>query len=249
MNRLDGKVAILTGGARGIGQACAERMAAEGAKVVIGDLREDDTTVAAIKEAGGEAVQLTLDVRKREDWQQLVGEAVDRYGKVDLLVNNAGIVNMLSPDDVVGMSDEGWDSVIDTHLRGTWLGMQACIPEMKKVGRGSIVNMSSLAAVNGNPNLASYSAAKGGILALTRQVAFDFGEDLIRVNAVCPGTIRTPLLDDVTPEMVAYFESNHILKRLGTGADVAGMVAFLLSDDADFVTGQSLNCDGGWSVN
>lgn len=246
MDRLDGKVAILTGGARGIGQACAERMAAEGAKVVIGDLREADTTVAAINEAGGEAVQITLDVRKREDWQRVVDEAVNRYGKVDLLVNNAGIA---SPDNVVEMTDEGWDSVIDTHLRGTWLGMQACIPEMQKVGRGSIVNMSSLAAVNGNPNLASYSAAKGGILALTRQVAFDYGDDSVRVNAICPGTIRTPLLDDVTPEMVAHFESKHILKRLGTGADVAAMVAFLLSDDADFVTGQSLNCDGGWSVN
>jgi NAD(P)-dependent dehydrogenase (short-subunit alcohol dehydrogenase family) len=249
MRRLEEMVAVVTGGARGIGAGCAERLAAEGAKVVIGDVRSDDSTAKTIEEAGGEVLQLRLDVRDRENWKKLVGETTSRFGQIDLLVNNAGIVNMHSPDDVVNMVDDGWDSVIDTHLRGTWLGMQACIPEMKKVGGGSIVNMSSLAAVQGNPNLASYSAAKGGILALTRQVAYDFGDDAIRVNAICPGTIRTPLLDDVTPEMVRHFESKHIIKRLGTSADVAAMVAFLLSEDASFVTGQSINCDGGWSVN
>lgn len=249
MGRLDGKVAVVTGGVQGIGQACAKMLAAEGAKVVIGDLQEDDSTAQSINDAGGEAVHVVMDTRKREDWQRLVGEATARFGRVDLLGNIAGVVNLHSPDNVVELTDEGWDEVIDTDLKGVWLGMQACIPEMQKVGGGSIVNISSLAAVNGLMNLASYSAAKGGVLGLTRQVAQDFGADGIRVNAICPGTIDTPILADVTPEMKATFEDKHIIKRLGTGADIAGMMTFLMSDDADFVTGQSLNCDGGWSVN
>lgn len=249
MRGLTGKVAVITGGARGIGAGCAERLAEEGAKVVIGDYSDDDLTAKKIEAAGGDVLQLRLDVRDRENWRQVVAEATSRFGRLDYLVNNAGVVNMHGLDDVVNLADEGWDSVIDTHLRGTWLGMQACIPEMKKIGRGAIVNMSSLAAIQGNPNLASYSAAKGGILALTRQVAYDFGDANIRVNAICPGTIKTPLLDDVTPEMVRHFESKHILKRLGQPSDVGAMAAFLLSDDADFVTGQAINCDGGWSVN
>jgi NAD(P)-dependent dehydrogenase (short-subunit alcohol dehydrogenase family) len=174
---------------------------------------------------------------------------VDEFGRLDLLGNVAGVVNLHSPDNVVDLTDEGWDSVIDTDLRGVWLGMQAAIPAMKANGGGSIVNISSLAAVNGLTNLASYSAAKGGVLALTRQVAQDFGADGIRVNAICPGTIDTPILADITEEMRTLFADKHIIKRLGRPEDIAAMMAFLMSDDADFVTGQSINSDGGWSIN
>lgn len=249
MKRLDGKIAVISGGAQGIGQACAKRLADEGAVVIIGDLQDNDVTAKEITAAGGVARHVVMDTRKRADWSRLVAHAVDEFGRLDLLGNVAGVVNLHSPDNVVDLTDEGWDSVIDTDLKGVWLGMQAAIPAMKAGGGGSIVNISSLAAVNGLVNLASYSAAKGGVLALTRQVAQDFGADGIRVNAICPGTIDTPILADITDEMRTLFADKHIIKRLGRPEDIAAMMAFLMSDDADFVTGQSINSDGGWSIN
>jgi len=169
VGRLDNKVAIISGSAQGIGRACAVRMAQEGAKVVVADLQTDTTTVDEIRSSGGEAHQVVMDTRKREDWQRTVSETEQQFGTVNLLGNVAGVVNMLSEDSVVGLTDEGWDSVINTDLRGVWLGMQAVIPGMQSAGGGKIVNISSLAALVGLENLASYSAAKGGVIGLTQQ--------------------------------------------------------------------------------
>ncbi|HEX4107894.1 MAG TPA: SDR family NAD(P)-dependent oxidoreductase [Solirubrobacteraceae bacterium] len=249
MNRLEGKVAIITGAVQGIGRACAVRVAQEGAAVVLGDLQDDDATVNEITAAGGHCARIVMDVRKRADWQRLVSAALDSYGRVDLLGNVAGVVNMHSPDNVVELTDEGWDTVLDTDLRGVWLGMQAAIPKMVQGGGGRIVNISSLAALKGLDNLAAYSAAKAGVIGLTQQTALEFAKDNILVNAIAPGTIDTPILADITPEMKKMNENSHMIKRLGRPSEIAGMMAFLFSGDGDFSTGLTFPVDGGWSVN
>lgn len=250
MGRLDDKVAIITGGVQGIGQACAKRMAEEGAKVVVADLQEDTTTVDEIGAAGGTAHQIKMDTRVREDWQRTVKETEEAFGPVDLLGNVAGVVNMKSEDSVVGLTDEGWDYVIDTDLRGVWLGMQAVIPTMKANGGGRIVNISSLAALKGLTNLASYSAAKGGVIGLTQQAAQEYAKDNVLVNAIAPGTIDTPILQDITDEMREQNANAHMIKRLGKPAEIAGMMAFFFDPvDGAFQTGLTFPVDGGWSIN
>jgi NAD(P)-dependent dehydrogenase (short-subunit alcohol dehydrogenase family) len=249
MARFDGKVAIISGGVQGIGQACAKRVAEEGGTVVVADKQDDSTTVELIKSAGGEARHVVMDVSKREDWQRTVRETIDTYGGLDFLGNVAGVVNMISEDSVVGLTDEAWDSVIDVDLRGVWLGMQAAIPEMQKRGGGKIVNISSLAALLGMEGLASYSAAKGGIIGLTQQAAYTYAKDNILINAIAPGTIDTPILKDITDEMREQNANSHLIKRLGRPEEIAGMMAYLFSTDGDFATGLTYPVDGGWSVN
>lgn len=249
MGRFDGKVAIISGGAQGIGQACARRMAQEGAKVVVADLQDTTTTVDGITSDGGEARHIVMDVRKREDWNRTVSETIEAYGTVDWLGNVAGVVNMKSEDSVVGLTDEGWDYVIDTDLRGVWLGMQAVIPHMQSNGGGRIVNISSLAALKGLENLASYSAAKAGVIGLTQQAALNYAPDNILINAICPGTIDTPILADITPEMKEQNANSHMIKRLGRPEEIAGKMAYFFSEDGSFSTGLTEAVDGGWSIN
>jgi len=249
VGRLDDKVAIISGAVQGIGRACALRVAEEGAKVVVADLQEDQGTVEEIRSRGGDAHHVVMDVRTREDWQRTLAETLDRFGTVDLLGNVAGVVNMKSEDTVVGLTDEGWDFVIDTDLRGVWLGMQAVIPHFQGNGGGKIVNISSLAALFGLENLAAYSAAKGGVIGLTQQAAFTYAPDNITINAICPGTIDTPILQDITDEMREANANSHLIKRLGRPEDIAGMMAYFFSSDGDFCTGLSYPVDGGWSVN
>ncbi len=249
MGRLDGKVAIISGGVQGIGQACAKRMSEEGAKVVVADKQSDTTTAEEIRAAGGDVHQVTMDVRKREDWQRTVSETIEKFGGIDLLGNVAGVVNMLSEDSVVGLTDEAWDSVIDVDLRGVWLGMQAVIPHLQERGGGRIVNISSLAALKGCEGLAAYSAAKGGVISLTLQAAYTYAGDNILINAIAPGTIDTPILQDITEEMRQQNANSHLIKRLGRPAEIAGMMAYFFSADGDFATGLTYPVDGGWSVN
>jgi NAD(P)-dependent dehydrogenase (short-subunit alcohol dehydrogenase family) len=250
VGRLDGKVAIISGGVQGIGRACAVRMAQEGAKVVIADIVDDSTTFDQIAADGGTAHQIQMDTRKREDWQRTVEETKATFGPVDLLGNVAGVVNLKSEDSVVGLTDEGWDYVLDTDLRGVWLGMQATIPTMIENGGGRIVNISSLAAVKGLTNLASYSAAKGGVIGLTQQAALEYAKSNVLVNAIAPGTIDTPILKDITDEMREQNANSHMIKRLGQPSEVAGMMAYLFDPvDGAFQTGLLFPVDGGWSVN
>jgi NAD(P)-dependent dehydrogenase (short-subunit alcohol dehydrogenase family) len=249
MGRFDGKTAIISGGVQGIGQACAVRLASEGCNVVVADLQDKTDTVDTITGDGGTATQVVMDVRKREDWQRTLQHALDEHGRVDFLGNVAGVVNMKSEDSVIGLTDEGWDYVIDTDLRGVWLGMQAVIPHMQSNGGGKIVNISSLAALKGLENLASYSAAKAGVIGLTQQAALNYAPDNILINAICPGTIDTPILADITPEMREQNANSHMIKRLGRPAEIAGKMAYFFSDDGDFSTGLTESVDGGWSIN
>jgi NAD(P)-dependent dehydrogenase (short-subunit alcohol dehydrogenase family) len=241
-------VAVVTGGVQGIGRAVALRCAAEGADVVIGDLKDGEATAKQIIADGGHARHVVMDVRVRDDWARLTDDAETHFGPVSLLANVAGVTNIHSPDNIVDLTDEGWDYVIDTDLRGVWLGMQAVIPSMIRQGGGSIVNIASMAALKGLNNLAAYSAAKGGVVSLTQQAAMEYGASGIRCNCVCPGTIDTPILEGVPADLRTKFENAHIIHRLGAPEEIAAAVAFFLSPDAAFCTGEVLPVDGGWNT-
>jgi NAD(P)-dependent dehydrogenase (short-subunit alcohol dehydrogenase family) len=249
MKRLEGSVAVITGGSMGIGRACAVRCALEGATVIVADLSDDESTVREINNGGGRAMHSVVDVRKREDWQRVIGESIERYGRVDLLGNVAGVVNTITPDRVIELNDAAWDLVINTDLRGVWLGMQAVLPHMIESGGGRIVNVASEAAIKACDDLAAYSAAKGGVLALTRQAALTYATDNVLINAICPGTIDTPILEIVGEEIRNACARSHMIKRLGKPEEVAAMLAFFFSADGGFCTGMSFPVDGGWSVN
>lgn len=244
---LSDTVAFVTGATQGIGRATAERLAAEGAHVACADIQETATTVKAIVAAGGSAEEVSLDVRSAQSWTDAVGGVLDRRGRIDYLANVAGVVNMLSEDSVVGLTEEAWNNVLDTDLKGPWLGMRAVIPGMIRRGGGRIVNISSLAALRGLPNLAAYSAAKGGVAALTRQAAFEYAKENILINAIAPGTIDTPILGDITPEMKQANAAAHLIERLGRPEEIASMVAYFFREGS-FLTGLTYPVDGGWSA-
>lgn len=245
---LDGTLAIVTGAAQGIGQATAKKLAADGAHVVAADLQDCDATVKEVTAAGGSIQAVHLDVREPENWASVVADLKAEHDKpVQRLANIAGVVNMLSEDSVVGLTEDAWDVVINTDLKGVWLGMQAVIPGMIEDGGGRIVNISSMAALRGLPNLASYSAAKGGVVGLTKQAAFDYGSKNVLINAIAPGTIDTPILADITEEMRQANADAHIIRRLGLPAEIASMVAYLMRE-GDFLTGEIYPVDGGWAA-
>jgi NAD(P)-dependent dehydrogenase (short-subunit alcohol dehydrogenase family) len=246
--RFKSKVMIITGAVQGIGRACALRMASEGATVVCMDRQADTGTADEINGKGGTARHHTEDVRSADAWTRVVNDTLQRYGKIDALGNVAGVVNMKSEDTIVGLTEEGWDYVIDTDLKGVWLGMRAVIPSMIKNGGGRIVNISSLAALRGLTNLASYSAAKGGVISLTQQAALDYAPQNVLINAIAPGTIDTPILKDITEEMRKVNANAHLLKRLGKPEEIAGTMAHFFSDDGSFLTGVCYAVDGGWSA-
>ncbi|HQV17239.1 SDR family NAD(P)-dependent oxidoreductase [Gordonia sp. (in: high G+C Gram-positive bacteria)] len=244
---LKDKVIIVTGAHQGIGQATAVRLASEGATVVGADLLDCKETLGIIADAGGTVEAVQLDVRQSGSWAEVVAGVIDRHGRVDCLANVAGVVNMISEDSVVGLTEEAWDNVVGTDLKGVWLGMRAVIPTMIANGGGRIVNISSMAALRGLPNLASYSAAKGGVIGLTRQAAFEYGPQNILINAIAPGTIDTPILADITDEMRQANANAHIVRRLGLPSEIASMVAYLMRE-GDFLTGEIYPVDGGWSA-
>lgn len=244
---LNGKIAIVTGAAQGIGKATAQRLASEGATVIAADIQDAAGTVSSILEIGGKAEAHQLDVRLKSNWAETVHEVIGRHGRIDLLANVAGVVNMISEDSVVGLTEEAWEHVIGTDLKGVWLGMQAVIPNMIERGGGRIVNIASMAALRGLPNLASYSAAKGGVVSLTKQAAYEYGEKNILINAICPGTIDTPILADITDEMKQANANAHIVRRLGEPREIASMVAYLMREGS-FLTGEIYPVDGGWAA-
>ena len=247
MGRLDGKVALISGGARGQGAAEAKLFAREGAKVVFGDILDDEgkQVEAEIAELGGEALYIHLDVTSEADWRAAVDTAVSRYGKLDLLVNNAGIVLRKGIEET---TVEEWDRVMAVNSKGVFLGTKHAIPAMRQAGGGSIVNISSTAGLVGSGlGLAAYSATKGSVRLFTKSTAIQHARDNIRCNSVHPGPIDTEMIRDTLsdPDRLATRMRRLPMGRIGTAADIAYGVLYLASDEASFVTGTELVIDGG----
>ncbi|MCZ7380046.1 MAG: SDR family oxidoreductase [Candidatus Methanoperedens sp.] len=245
---LEKKVALVTGGGSGIGRACALAFAREGAKVVVADVMErgGEETVQMIQEAGGESIFVKTDVSKKDDVEALVKRTVDTYGRLDCAINNAGIEGIMAP--TADYTEENWNRVININLKGVWLCMKYEIPEMQKQGGGAIVNTASVAGLVGFQGMPAYCASKGGIIQLTKVAALEYAKAGIRVNAVCPGVIRTPMVERVTggnPEAEAQFTAMEPIGRMGTPEEIAESVVWLCSDAASFVTGHSMVVDGG----
>jgi NAD(P)-dependent dehydrogenase (short-subunit alcohol dehydrogenase family) len=248
MARLTGKVALVTGGASGIGRAVVEAFAEEGAKVAIVDLTEDTGRAAAeaVKAAGGEAFFLQADVSRPEDNERMVRETVERYGALHVACNNAGIGGEANP--VADYSVEGWQKVIAVNLSSVFYAMKYEIPAMLAAGGGSIVNMASILGAVGWAQSAGYVAAKHGVVGLTKSAALEYAAQGVRVNAIGPAFIRTPLISALEQDeaLNAMLVSMHPVGRLGEPEEVAALAVFLASDEASFVHGAYLPVDGGF---
>ena len=244
--RLEGKVALISGGARGMGAVEAKLFAKEGAKVIIGDMLEDEgrRVEAEINESGGDCVFVLLDVSDEDAWRRAVNEAVSRYGKLDILVNNAGIYRAHIVEET---TVEEWDQVMDINAKGVFLGTKHAIPAMRQAGGGSIVNISSVAGLVGSKQTTAYTASKGAVRLLTKSTAIQYASEGIRANSVHPGTIVTPMTEGFLADdsMLEDRINRTPLKRLGRPEDVAYGALYLASDEASFVTGSELVIDGG----
>jgi len=246
--RLENKVALITGGSSGIGRSSAIRFAQEGAKVLIADLKlSGEKTVEEIHELGGVASFIQGDISRKNDCKNIVKKIVEDYGKVDILYNNAGIwlsEDGPSPD----LKEENWDKVININLKGPFLMCKYVIPEMVRTGGGSIINVSSIAAFRaGKDNFDAYAASKGGVISLSKTMASTWGPKNIRVNVICPGTIRTAMTEDSYTDWVMEYWKKHIpLGRIGKPEEVAELVLFLSSDQASYISGAVILVDGGY---
>ena len=245
--RLENKVAIISGGARGMGAAEARLFAQEGACIVIGDVLEEEgrQVEAEINEGGGQCLFLRLDVSKEADWAKAVETTIDRFGRLDILVNNAGVVARGKLEDT---TVEVWDWVMDINAKGVFLGTKAAIPEMRKVGGGSIINISSMSGNVGQINMQPvYNASKGAVRIFTKSAAIQYAKDGIRVNSVHPGAIDTPMAENrlSDAEVQRQTVEGIPLGRSAQPVEVAYGVLYLASDEASFVTGSELVIDGG----
>ena len=242
---LTDRVALVTGGSRGIGRAISLALAAAGATVVVnyrGNAAAADETVAVISAAGGKAIAIQADVANGDDVKRLFSEVSSTYGRLDILVNNAGITRDTL---MMRMKDEDWDAVLDTNLKSQFLTTRAAISTMVRARYGRIINITSVVGLMGNAGQANYAAAKAGIIGFTKSVAREIGSRSITVNAVAPGFIDTELTAVLNDEMREALKKQIPLGRLGSPEDVAGVVTFLASDQAAYITGQTFNCDGG----
>ena len=242
---LTDRVALVTGGSRGIGRAISIALAASGATVVVnyrGNAAAADETVAAISAAGGKAIAIQADVANGDDVKRLFSEVTSAYGRLDILVNNAGITRDTL---MMRMKDEDWDAVLDTNLKSQFLTTRAAISTMVRARYGRIINITSVVGLMGNAGQANYAAAKAGIIGFTKSVAREIGSRSITVNAFAPGFIDTELTAVLNDDMREALKKQIPLGRLGSPEDVAGVVTFLASDQAAYITGQTFNCDGG----
>jgi glucose 1-dehydrogenase len=248
-------VAVVTGSASGIGRAIALRLASEGALVVVSDIRPDpreggEATEASIAAAGGNCIRVDADVSKWKDVDRLVAAAVDEFGRLDVMVNNAGIAGPASKP-LLETTEADWDAIMAVNLRGVFLCCKRAIGEMldqEPIGevRGRVINISSQHGMVGTPGAVAYSTSKGGVVNLTRQLAVDYGSRGILVNAIAPGKIMTGSPEQADPRLTEYAESRTPFSRLGRPEDVAGAAVFLASDDSLYISGTNLLVDGGW---
>jgi len=247
MGKLDGKVAVITGAASGIGRATALLFAEEGAKVAVSDcvLTGGQETVSLIGKTGGEAIFIETDVTRAADLQRMVDTAVDTYGRIDILFNNAGVSG--GGNTTAGTTEEEWVRVLDINLKSVFLGSKCVLPVMLNQGGGVIINTASVAGLVGFPGNPAYGVSKAGVISLTKILAAEYGRLNIRVNCLCPGTIQTPLTE-VLPMSVDSFQDAQSLKRTGQPEDIAQAALYLASDNSSFVTGAALVVDGGWTI-
>ena len=248
MGRLEGRVAIVTGAAQGIGAAFARGMAAEGAKIVIADIDSGEGAVEQIKAAGGEAVAIETDVSDLDSCKAMVAKAVDSFGKLDILVNNAAIFTAVERKPFDEIPVEEWDRVIAVNVKGVWLGCVAAVPEMRKQKYGKIISIATGRIFKGSPFFLHYDASKAAVVGITRSLAREVGDDNICVNAIGPGSTMSENVLKRTnwsgggPEVT---RGTRALKRDETPEDLVGACIFLASAESDFVTGQTLVVDGG----
>lgn len=238
-----GQVAMVTGSGSGIGRAAAISFGASGAKVVSIDVVAAETTAAAIRDAGGEAVGVTMDVRDAGAWRRTVADTVGRYGTIDILVNNAGIA--IPGDTAVDATEEMWDRIMDVNAKGVWLGMKTVLPVMLARKKGKICNVASTASHIGLRDAAAYCASKGAVLALTRQAGVQYAAQNIQINSVSPGTTMTGLQRDVTEAQRAAFLPLTPIGRFAESDEVAAVIVFLCSQGSSFMTGADVSIDGG----
>lgn len=244
MAKLQGKVAIITGGASGIGAATAELFVAEGAKVVLVDLNEEKGKAfeEQLKAQGAEALFVKTNITSEEEVQAMYAKTIEAFGRVDIVFNNAGIGRVFPTHE---LQYEEWRTTLNVDLDGVFLVAREAIREMLKTGGGSIVNTASMYGWVGSPGSAAYNAAKGGVVNFTRSIGLEYAEQNIRVNALCPGFIDTPIIPEESKQALSAMTP---MKRLGRAEEMAKAVLFLASDDASFMTGQSLIVDGGYTA-
>ncbi|MGO2932412.1 SDR family NAD(P)-dependent oxidoreductase [Microbacterium sp.] len=239
MSRLEGKVAIITGGARGQGRAMAELFVAEGAVVVAADVLEPEDP----KGSGAGIEFVKLDVTRETEWAEIVSDTVARHGHLDILVNNAAVITY---EPILETTSEIWDRILDVDLKGLFLGMRAALPHLIESGKGAIVNVSSIWGLAAVPSAHAYHAAKGGILNMTKNVAAAHGADGVRANSLHPGYILSPMNADQAEDINAALIAGTLLKRPGVPRETAYAALFLASDEASYITGTSLVVDGGY---
>ena len=247
--RLTGKIAIVTGAGQGIGRASAQRLAAEGATVVVVDANSAGTeeTVKLIGEAGGTAKAATVDVTSADQLERLVAETVEEFGRLDIAHNNAGVDIGRHPT-LVDTTEDEWDRIMSVNLKGIWLSMRAEIPAMTQAGGGSIINTASAGAFKAGPGFSAYATTKAGVVMLTRAAALENSAANIRVNAIAPGMVRTPMLESAfsdSPQLEQMLVQMTPMGRISDASEMASIIAFLASDDASFVTGATIVADGG----
>ncbi|WP_408956275.1 SDR family NAD(P)-dependent oxidoreductase [Natroniella sp. ANB-PHB2] len=245
--RLKERVAIITGGASGIGEATVREMVKEGAKVIIADIDDEKGQKLAeeLNQKEKNTVYCHVDITNEEEIKTMVEKAKDEFGGLDILFSNAGIGDRTISDK---LSLEKWQKVIDINLTGVFLSVKHAISVMKMDGGGSIINCASILGHVGRAQMASYTASKGGVVNLTRSLAVEYAKDGIRVNSVCPGYINTPLIDGLEEEALNHLISLHPMRRLGEPEEIAKVTTFLASDDASFITGANLLVDGGYTA-